>query len=333
MNNEFRKKLIQFLSLLTILFLIVLLAFNINQKENEQEKEKTEFSLEEADSLLKFTVGSFGLPSELLVKRKNKKDPNIDSSYTLKIPYDLSVPEILAELNHHFNNSNIKVSSTEKKISGSTELTLISPGYKIFVDINYSKEVTRTKGNAAFIITGINELDEKPDSLLLSLPEIYTLLIIPSDLNVTLADRIKENKKVFALLISDETEDLTYKFSSSYSEHRTNISVRNIAGDFGRASFLVIDRNSSFVDSEIFPKMVAEFEKRDMKMVYLDDLEFLSGEDDNLTVRLGSYLKDLNTNSGVMIMISAEDYLTVLPDIKRFRKIGYNFIRADELIN
>ena len=147
-----------------VLLLVANLTINYLNQPEEPTTVKAELTSSLVDSLFLFTLNSFGLSNEWIKEVQNKQT---DKSYIVRLPNDLSIPVVLAEINTNFFEKNLVFSSVEKDFSGRTRLT-ISRGNKIILsaELKYDKEIFRSRKTLAFIIKDY-ELSGSEDSLLL----------------------------------------------------------------------------------------------------------------------------------------------------------------------
>ena len=331
MTFNFNKK-----SVLLILFgtaLILLIAnivLNIIENENNSISIKTELSNAEIDSLFRFSLHSLGLIDEWIKERKNSK---VDYSYKVKIPKDLSIPVILAEISSNFWESDVEINSVEKRFSGRTILEIkLEDEIKLRADFDYYKDIFRSAGTVAFILENF-ELSSFEDSLLLEIPEPFSPLFVPSTENLLLSKFILDKQKSYSLLLNDDIPELKYKLKDGYSKNRLKGSLLSIINDFSSATYFFIDDQSDLFNSAIFLYLKDELVKRKIKIVklsYLKKLDF--SETDLLISSFDTFMKNTAEGESITFLISADNFRNLLPVIKRFRKVGYKVLHPSETI-
>jgi hypothetical protein len=213
---------------------------------NDPEKpvrEQTDLSSSQVDSLFLYSLNRFGLSNEWIKEVQNWQT---DKSYIVRLPNDLSIPVVLAEINTISFGKDLTFSSVEKDFSGRTRLTLNRRDKIILsAELKYDEDIFRTKRTLAFIIKDF-ELSNSEDSLLLEIPEPFTTLIKPATENISLIKYITGVGKTYSLFIDDEIPELKYRVNESYSQKRLKSSLHSIVRDFSDASFFLIDDNSDF---------------------------------------------------------------------------------------
>jgi len=331
MKINFNKK-----SVLKILFgtalvlLIANLVINGIEKDNNSISTKTELSNAEIDSLFRFSLHSLGLLDDWIKERKNSK---VDKSYKIKIPKDLSIPVILAEINSNFWESDFTINSVEKKFFGRTILEIkFEDEIKLRADFDYHKDIFRSAGTAAFILENF-ELSSVEDSLLLEIPEPFSTLLVPSTENLLLSKFILDKQKTYSLLLNDDIPELKYKLKDGYSKNRLKGSLLSIINDFSSATYFFIDDESDLYNSSIFSYLRDELVKRKIKIVKLSYLQKMNfSETDLLISSFDTFMKNTAEGESKTFLMSADKFRSLLPEIKRFRKVGYKIVHPSETI-
>jgi len=326
---DFSKK-----SALKILFgtaLILLIAnLVLNNIENEKNSisTKTEMSDAEIDSLFRYSLHSLGLLDDWI---KESKSSTVGNSYKVKIPRDLSIPVIIAEINSIFWESDVAINSVEKKFSGRTILEIKSEDeIKLRADLDYYKNIFRSAGTAAFILENF-ELSSSEDSLLLEIPEPFSPLLVPSTENLLLSKFILDKQKSYSILLNDDIPELKYKLKDGYSKNRLKGPLLSIINDFSSATYFIIDDKSDLFNSSIFSYLKDELVKRKIKIVklsYLQKLDF--SETDLLISSFDTFMKNTAEGESITFLINAENFRNLLPVIKSYRKVGYKIVHPSE---
>ena len=323
-------------SVLLILFgaalvlLIANLVLNIIENENNSIYNKTELSSSEIDSLFRFSMHSLGLLDDWI---KESRSSTVGNSYKVKIPRDLSIPIILAEINSIFWESGVTINSMEKIFSGRTILEIKSEDeIKLRADFDYDKNIFRSAGMVAFILENF-ELSSFEDSLLLEIPEPFSPLFVPSTENLLLSKFIFDKQKTYSLLLNDDIPELKYKLKDGYSKNRLKGPLLSIINDFSSATYFFIDDQSDLFNSLIFSYLRDELVKRKIKIVklsYLEKLDF--SETDLLISSFDTFMKNTEEGESITFLISADNFRNLLPEIKSYRKVGYKIVHPSETI-
>jgi hypothetical protein len=329
---DFSKKSVLKILFGTALVLVIAnLAINNIEKDNNSISTKTELSNGEIDSLFRFSLSSLGLLDDWIKESKSSK---VGNSYKVKIPRDLSIPVILAEINSNFWESEVTINSVEKKFSGRTILEIrLEDEIKLRADFDYHKDIFRSAGTAAFILENF-ELSSFEDSLLLEIPEPFSPLFVPSTENLSISKFILDKQKTFSLLLNDDIPELKYKLKDGYSINRLTGSLLSIINDFSSATYFFIDDRSDLYNSAIFSYLKDELVKRKIKIVKLSYLQKLNfSETDLLISSFDTFMKNTAEGESITFLINGADkFRSLLPEIKRFRKVGYKIVHPSETI-
>ncbi len=255
-------------------------------------------------------------------------------SYNIAIPADLPITVVLNEIFISFKNYDVNIKSEEQKINGKT-LLKISSGNKLKLngEFFYDKSISRDAGSIGIFITGITDLSNEKVKTLLSIPETFELLLIPSKESLRILKTLKDYKKKYGILLNDNITDLEFKLSSKYSGGRLKSSVRNILGKFYGSSIFMIDDHSNLFSSGVFPLLWKEFTKRKLKLVHEDSLSKLTNEGNNNALKdFRNRIDETKRGEEAEFIITSEEFRLLQPEIVKYRKIGYKFVLPSELI-
>ncbi len=325
-----RKSITLILFSASLLLLTANLLINIINQSTEPEPNKINLSSPEIDSIFLHSLYSFGLLDEWIKETKNSK---VKSAFKVKVPAELSIPVILAEINKNFLGKDVTISSVEKDFSGRTILNISKTNIiQLKSEFKYHKGIHRSAGTAAFIIEDF-ELSNDEDSMLLQIPEPFSPLLIPSNENSKIEEFIIKNDKTYLLLLNDDISELKYKLNEGYTRKRFKSSILAIINAFSDASFFVIDDNSDLFLSTAYSYLQTELTKRKIKLIMLSSLQRLEYQDVNqLNNTFEIFLKAAGEEESITFIITVEGFKTLLPEIERFRKIGYKFVHPSETI-
>ena len=255
-------------------------------------------------------------------------------SYSIAIPSDLPITVVLNEIFISFKNYNVKIKSEEQKINGKTILKISSGNnLKLAGEFFYDKSISRNAGSIGIFITGITKLTDEKLKTILSIPETFELLLIPSKESSHILKTLKEYKKGYGILLNDDINDLEFKLSSNYSTGRLKSSVRNILGKFPGSSVFIIDNNSKLFSSDIYSMLKEEFTKRKLNLVSEDSFSKLTNEGNNGALRdFRNKVEQTKRWEKAEFVINSEEFRLLQPEIVKYRKVGYKFILPSELI-
>lgn len=328
-----KKKLIQVLFISAITLLVIDFAVGklfITAKSENQ----ISISLSEADSLFKSSLKSLGI-DEKLIKLKKKKGSKETRDYRVSVPDDLPIPLIVMEVKNKFEKPDVKIIFKEKKIGGKTFLTLAKNDDEIILssEFDYDKTVIRSGGHIAFVLERFDKLDEQRMRLLLSAPEQFGILLTPSKNNKKLADSLARYRKEFLVLFNDDITELEFKLSEGYSPRRLEGSLKSIIENFGRSVCITIDEQSDLYKSEVNEYLKKYFESR--KISFILKKSMIQPEGSSADDKIKSFedkLDILSLGGTKIFLIRADEFLSYLPSIVKYRKVGFKFVNPSEAL-
>lgn len=320
------------------IFSILLLAINIAVgkiwKTENIIIQPSPLSADEIDSLFTISLQNFGLTESVIVPAKipevkiNKEYP----VYSVKLPADLPIPVFLSELKILFNHFDVDINAFERSISGKTLIKIYSENeLKLAGYIDYSKDLIRKNAYAGFLISINAETDKSVIDDLFNTPEPFAFLFTPSAVMKSFIVSNKKSVREYAVLLGDEIKDLDFKFEAGYSERRLKSSYRNLLGAFPDAAFFVVDDNSSFYKSEIFPYVEQMFLTRKNKIILQSELKILSGNLNQPSDQLDDIISSLSSEEAVLIGCQPDDFNLIIKKIRDLRKVGYKFYLPSQL--
>ena len=322
-----KRRAVYILFVVAILLLASNLLLNKLLPEAKPEHEAFILSGLEINNRFLQAVNNFGLEEDWIVVRKlSNKPDSLFSSYKIKLPPDLPIPVLIREIQTGLSSDSVEIKSIEKKMGGRTKLEIYSGGFlKLTSEIDYDKKLVRKRGSVGFFIEDIS-FDDQEDSLLFDVPESFAVLLTPSKQNKKHGKYILNKSKEFAILLDDEIDDLEFKLSEGHSNNRILNSVKSIIGSFSRAIFFVIDDDSELFRSEVFPVISAELEKRNIRLLLKSAFYQLDNDEEtDLINSFDSLIKQLAEEKRI-ILTNVEEFRLLLPEIARYRKVGFKFI-------
>lgn len=312
-----------------LLLLVANMVLSTVMDKTDSESEKIIISSSEIDSLFRFSLASFNIQEDWI--SLNKRLRNI-KSYKVKVPPDLSIPVILAEINSNFWDKEVSVYSEEKEFSGKTLLEISTHDIiKLRSEFYYDDKIKRLTGSFAFILENY-QLTGKEDSLLLEIPEAFSTLLIPSTESVRIGKYVADKNKTYSILLNDNIDELKYKLNPDYSNNRLKGSLVSLISDFSKAVFFFIDDESDLFNSSAFKFISDELKKRNISVVKLSVLKKLDSTNrSTLISAFDNIVKDIRENESKIFLLNQADFLKLLPEIKRYKKIGYTVQHPSEV--
>jgi hypothetical protein len=155
----------------------------------------------------------------------------------------------------------------------------------------------------------------------------------PSKKTTALQQQITSAQKEICVLISDETTDLEYKMKTDFSPDRIRNSIRSIISDYSGAAFFVLDDKSAFYFSPAM-KIIKNFlDKGRMKYIKLSDCGTLnSGSEKEIRNQFEDFVRKSKSKTGHVLMLTPDELNLQIPELIKFRKIGYKFVRPSVVL-
>jgi hypothetical protein len=281
-------------------------------------------------------LASLGVQNDWITEGKlTKKFPSTLKYYfRIKVPEDLPISLVIKEVENSFNDNEAVINSQEEKVNGKNLIKIFSDGDLVFqAQIDYGERIKRNTGRIGIFLSNFENVGEPEDSILLSAAELFTVILIPSEKNVLTYKRIMKFGKATAILLNDDVNDTNFKLGSSVSEQRIKNSVKEIFSKFPAASMFFIDKNSELSSSSVFKLISNEFIKRKVELLdkgLVKDVN--SSLSENIEEKFEKEIKKLKNNDSMLLSLETSDYFKIQPIIVKYRKIGYKFVNASEII-
>lgn len=320
----------------TVVILLILNTFITKYVEkDDQPKNRESISGIKVDSLFKTALGNYGFSNNWIVKKKlkNVSGDSLYVTYSVSVPKDIPIHLILLELKKIFWDYEVEINAEEIDNSNKTKIKLSSDNkLKLAAELFYDKNIKREFGTIAFLIKDLPLDTEEGLTSFLSTPELFYAVIIPKDLSKKRLPVISKSGKRYALLLDDNIEELNYKLSASYSDDKIKKSIKEIVGTFHNSAFFIIDDKSDIVKSKKYPLIKSELDKRGIIFVHSSELEIFPTSKVNPEDNFQEFIKTLNKKDEKVLLISANDFSTILGVIPSYRKVGYKIIYPGNLM-
>lgn len=297
---------------------------------DKPELKKKEITALEADSLFKQALKNYGITDRFISVKKNKTNLK-DSIYSVKVYQDVPISLLLLEIENLFFPTTAEIQSQEEAIGGKT-ITKINLDNHTTLTAEFvsDKNLTREKGRIGFVVYN---LDYSVDnSSLLNTPEQIIFLLTPSEESKKFIGKILSAGKRYALLMNDEIQDLNYKIDESYQIKRNKKSFENLFKHFPSAAFIAIDNKSDLYNSAIRDFILKELEWRKAFYIKLSQFDLFDSYSGSNERAFGEMINAMNKNESKIILINSKSFNELLPLIPAYRKMGYRFVSATELL-
>ncbi len=321
-----KRKLIYALIAISILLIIsnVLLERYTNDKAivvKELSKNKIE------EKFIK-TLNEYGIADKWIskVSASNKATDSLKYIYKIKFPLDVSIASFIKDVNAEFINKPVKVESIEKRNYSNSELKISSNGFlKLDAKLIHNRKIKREYAEYGFVI----EIDDRVDKE--TLEELskqyinYAVAFVPSEYSAEILNELKCN---YVVLINDDIDDSRFELDEDFTKQRLINNIKEIIITYGRRVVYLIDENSKIYKSKIYSLIKDEFEKRGIKILPLSYLTPLKADSKQQLFSLFQfYTTSLKGKQGDTFIITYDDFITLLPLIKKQLKMGDKVVK------
>jgi len=326
-SQGFTKKLIILLSISLVVLLAANLIFNYIFNNGSNLSDIQQAGIHES---FLTSIKSFGLEDEWIkaktVKEKNSKNEFI--KYSVFVPRDLTIPEILLDVYQTFKDDSVNIETSEIKAGGKSFLNIQMHDKTILqAEFDYKKNLSRSRGSIAFLITGI-EPGNTDDSLLIESPGKYCVLLKPSEEDMDYLNYLNTNRKDFAILLDDEINEQNYRLGASYTQKRLLGSIKSLTTDFSKAVFFVIDVESDLFKSENYNYLHEQITKRNIKLIRMSEFTSLNDPDKNIEEQFKDQVKLLKKDRAKLFLLGKDEYNSLQEEIYSFEKSGMHIINV-----
>lgn len=327
LNINFKKILIGLFSVSVLLLLSHLILSLLHPGTSSPQIIET--SEEEIYNKFMESLHSFDVKDQWI--KKVKRDVNIPS-YTITLPPDLPVAQILFDLTKQFGGQQIKITANEKKMGGKTMMKVTSnEEIKLEAEFNYDDKLERTKSKLILFIFGREQGESEYDSLFRNSPKSFSSLLVPSKSASAYSKWLRENGFDYAVMLNNNISELDFRIESDHSEKRIKMVVKNIVAAFPNALFFMIDKAHNICSSPNYQLLKEEFDKRKIKFITTDSLMFIDNSQLNISERLNSVVKDVQEEDVTRIAISIDAFQSLTDELKRLIRVGYKFVQTSDL--
>ena len=279
-------------------------------------------------------LDAFALHRDWIKKFDPVKGDNSALTYSVDIPKDLPIPVVLKEIYESFYDKNVRLRTVEKILGGKTQLSIyLDNNLKLKAIFNYNEKLKREGKNIGLLIEGMDELNAGKLDYLVKFPQAYAALLVPSKASARLADTLTNYRKEYAVLLNDDINDMDYKLRGGFSPLRIKSALRTTMGAYPKALFYVIDDKSKLYNSTAFYLIKQQLQNRNILLLKLRVFKSVSGSGNSV---LRSDFKMLLLNKSVksteFILVPADDFNVLQPQIFSYIKIGYKFVNPSLIL-
>lgn len=334
-DNSIYKKI----ALILFGVVLVLLVSNIVVKKilekGEQPKNRSPLSGIEIDKVFNTALKNYGFSENWIIKKKikNVNDDSLYASYVVKVPKNLSIHLILLELRDLYWDDDVDIKAEETVPNNNTILKLFSQNHlKVAVQFIYDENTIREFGTVSFLVYNFPSEDNEKITELLKTPELFYVVLSPSENSKKLLTTLNKSGKRYAVLLDDNITELDYKLDKKYSDDRLKRSIREIVGTFSNAVFFIIDDKSDLYESDKYKFIENEFRKRNIKIINESKFNLLDANNINVDGKFQDFMLTVQKKDEKVLLVNADEFLSIAKLIPAYRKIGYKFIYPGDII-
>lgn len=334
-ENPFFKKLSFILFGLVLILLVANIVVKKIVEKDEQPKNRESLNGVEIDNVFHEALKNYGLSENWVTKKKikNVADDSLYAAYLVKVPQNLPIHLLILELKDLFWDDDVEITSEEIPKTKETIVKLSSQKHlKLAAVFSYDENIIREYGTLSFLVYDFPTDDQVKIEGLLKTPELFYIVLSPSESSKKLLNTLSKAGNRYAILLDDNISELNYKLAPGYSEDRLKRSIREIVGTFSNAVFFIIDDRSDLAESGKYKFIENEFRKRNIKIVNKSQLVSLDANNINVDGKFQDLMLHVQKKDEKVLLVSADEYLSIVQLIPSYRKIGYKFIYPGDII-
>lgn len=321
------KKIAVSFFVLSILLLLLNVGISIVYPISIQEN-SAEISGNDLTAIFKQSLQSFAIKDEWIYSSiSNEKIP----FFKINVPVDLSIAQILADLNSRLSQTNLFVTSAERKTNGRTSMQILSgKKVKLQAEFIYNNQIRRTENKCVLFIYGRHKNEADYDSLIQNLPNDYSCLLVPSKSSSIYTRWLKEHGFDYAVLLNDDITELEFKIGKDYSTKRISLIIKNLVISFPNAAFFMIDKKSRIYSSAVLSILKKEFLNKKIAFFPSDSLFFLQENDKDIINSFKNAVSDLKPGKSCNIALLFSDFEKLSDEIKKIIRVGFRFVKFSQ---
>jgi len=317
-------KIIFGLFVIAVILIFANLLYN-TFSENEQLVEETIMKSDEISEKsgieykFKQILLSRGIKTEWIVEKNSKKS----KVFQIKIPNDLTIPELIVDFSTQLTNDSISIKTSELVEKGKIRLQVFSKNQQI-IDSYFQKDklIMRDSPRIVFltIINSIEEIGQMENDFFKEI----TFLI-----NINEFNQANRNPKYdYAILFNDLIVEAKYKLEESMGKKEIRNSLSRILNDFGWETPIYIDSESNLSNSIAFSFIKEFLNTNKVKFSYLNRIKNLT-ELDEKELQAIVNLRILNKKSEIFL-VDLETLSKSQDFIIQLKKRGVKFLSLSE---
>lgn len=334
-QNPVYKKILIILFAIVILLLVANIVVTKISDKDEQPKNRASLSGIEIDGLFHTALKNYGFADSWIVKKKLKKisGDSLFATYSVSVPKDVPIQMLILEMKNLFWENDVTIDAEETSTNKISLLKLVSGNkLKLAAEFTYNEELNREFGAISFLVSDLPFEDEEVLAELFKTPELYYAVFIPSAESKKQLNALTKSEKRYAVLLNDDITELDYKLSSNFSEDRILRSLKEIVTVYYSAAFFIVDEKSDLYESKNYAFIQTQLNKRGIVHVPTNKFSTLNSNSLNVDSKFQDFMLSVNKTDEKILLVTADEYLSIVKLIPAYRKIGYKFIYPGDII-
>ena len=335
MKNSLLKRITIILFSIVILLLIVNIIVSKFVEKKEKPKNIDALTGIKIDKLFHTALKNYGFADNWIVNKKIRKlsGDSLYVTYSVKVPKDIPIHMLILEMKNLFWEYDVLIDAEELNAGKNTLVKLWSEKkLKLAAEFFYDENVLRQFGAISFLVSDLSVDDGELLNELLKTPELHYVLLVPSSESKKKLNALAKAEKRFSILLNDDITELDYKLSGAFSDSRILRSIKEIVTSFYSAAFFVIDEKSDLYESKNYAFIQSQLQKRGIVIVPTNKFESLNSNNVNVDSKFQEFMLTVNKTDEKILLVTVDEYLSIVKLIPSYRKLGYKFIYPGDII-
>ena len=321
-----RRRLIYLLVFIISLLLFLNVALKITENKQEQKIEK-QISISIAEKGFFEVLNYFGLENDWIEKRRLNKALNdsIDYFYQVSVPENVSVPEIMTNLQVKFSKFPTLLTSNEQNPKGNSLLTLMTSqkDVKLKARLVYKSDIIRKEKNIAFLIYNCENASENDLNLLIKLPYKFGCILPLEEDSQIIAEQLKKEGIEYFIQLKSDSDHLDFELEEDIGLEKITSNVKSIVSYFNSPKYFLTDSKNSNLNLNVKSFVKDILQKKGRKLVSVDNITLLKGKNrEDLKSILEFHLRNTSYDKKNIFRISISDWLILQDEINSYIRSG-----------
>jgi len=328
-----KRKIINILLFATVLLMALYILVQSVFTEKKVEDNKS-FYPNEINLMFMQSLDEYGIKKDWITE-KTVNDTENDTTYlhyTIKIPVDLKIIDLLTSLNELFYYQGIVILAKELKINGNTDVTLsVNKRTVLSAAFQFDDKLTRNGISLSIIVDGIEQLDKTEQIDLLYTPTNIAFTVLPGNNSESLLKLISSHGKDYIIKIDDDIDDDFYKLNSDQHPEKIIKSTQFILSSYSKTNFVFINDDSDLYDSKAMRIILKNIPRGYIIRKKSSLINLGNREPEELKSMFRYYCEKPDSTKRIFYFNTAQ-FLTVRNDLLKIKKKGNNIVSPSKLL-